>query len=183
MRNNRKRGRPPLGSEKYYGHNRIRRRLNKLWKPDNQECIAVETYPGENLDRHSEEFLYAPIECIRMAIGEKKFMRLDTGLWYCCMRRVNDDQSRTFCVVYRMAYGKAKPLSNLYEFVNEHLKESQYARGNLRVLDTPNDCPRILKVLPSNISRTFESPNINTRIIPHVGMYTLTKRDTAGSGT
>lgn len=177
-----KRGRPPLEPEEYYGHNRIRRRLNKLWISDNPECIEVETYPGEDLDRNSEEFLYAPIECLRLAVKAKKLKRLQTGLWYCCMRRRNDDQSRTICIMYRMHYGQAWPLVAFWRLLSG-LFERYYDITRSPHLNRREHRAKILAVLPSNISRTFEPPNRNTILIPHVAMYTLTRNDRPLPGT
>ena len=177
-RKKKKPGRKHRQREKYRGHNSITLQLNELFSPDNPDCFTDTEYSTRQFDDHVE----AIAEYLKCAGKAKKLIRLQTGIWYCCMKEEDDDQTRTFCVMYHMAYGKAIPLVNLHLLVWDIFPESQYHIHRIKC-DDPKGSPKILAALHLNIRKSMQERRKNTLMIPHVAMYTLTKKDTVQPGT
>lgn len=119
------------------------------------------------------------LEFLEEAVKGGTLVRLKEGVWVCCNKQ--GSHNWTLCFLYRAQAGPKRPITDLYPYLIEYFEITEkYHMDDERAIDMPEDAPKVLAVLSSNVSRTFRSPEKGKRYAPHVLFLRVIKQQDIG---
>ena len=130
------------------------------------------------------------LEFIEKAVKGGTLVRLKEGLWFCCNKLDSLDSSDdsdisdnldgsdrpdwTICFMYKEKEGVRGSIMKLFDYLGQYFERiGCYLIGNCGYISSPEDAPKVLALLPSNIRRTFQDRTEGKRYIPHILMMSV----------